>query len=293
MKNILYIVFSCLLFTTMVSAQNVSTAGQETSSSKSKEIKPDKRYKKVYWGLKAGGGQMMWENDFNNYEALTVMPLNFGFFIEYRPIKYVAIETGASYFMGSFEGSIDAYSTTQNGVDSEGDNVEYRFASSDMVETQDLTLLNVPIALKLNAFAGNWEFFAKGGMEYRHALTASYNSSGLMTNHGYYAQWDLLVDNLYQQGFYSNRYTNESGDITWTDTFEPFVGGGIVFPSRKTSFFIEGIYYLGSGDFTEKQTSPFVNRINNAPISELSSGSLMEMGTTKMSGFMVNIGLRF
>ena len=186
-----------------------------------------------------------------------------------------------------------SYSKTHNGVDSEGDNVEFRFAANDIVETQDLALINVPIAIKLNAFAGNWEFFAKGGMEYRHALTSTYEQSGNLSNHGYYEQWDLLIDDLLQQGFYSSRTVRESGDIKWKAGLEPFVGGGIVFPSRKTSFFIEGIYYLGSTDFTEKQEHPFENRMVNTSLTQQTSGSIMEMGTTKMTGFMVSIGLRF
>ena len=151
----------------------------------------------------------------------------------------------------------------------------------------------MPIAIKLNAFAGNWEFFAKGGMEYRHALSATYEHSGQMTNNGYYPEWNLLIDDLYQQGYYTNRRIRESGDIKWKDAFDPFVGGGIVFPGRGTSFFIEGIYYLGSADFVEKQTVPFEGRMSNTSLSDQSSGSLMEMGVTKMTGFMVNIGLRF
>ncbi|MCU4154616.1 hypothetical protein J1N10_01425 [Carboxylicivirga sp. A043] len=290
MKKILYIVLGCMLLLTTVDAQTDSTA---VAVEQNKPVKPEKRYKKVYWGLKAGGGQMLWDNDLDSYSGEAITPLNGGFFIEYRPIKYVGIETGASYFIGSFKGSIESYATTLKGVDSEGDDVSYRFSANELEESQDLALLNVPIAIKLNAFAGNWEFFAKGGVEYRHALTATYEQSGKFTNQAYYEQWDLLIDDLLNQGFYTNRSVSESGDLLWKDAFEPFVGGGIVFPSRKTAFFIEGIYYLGSSDYIEKQAAPFENRIGNVPASKQSSGSIMEMGVTNMSGFIVNIGLRF
>jgi len=289
MKHIIIMILSCVLLTTVVNAQQDSISKVITQ----KEEKPEKRYKKVYWGLKAGGGLMLWENDFKSYQAVNTMALNGGFFIEYRPVKFVAIETGATYSIYSFEGSIEGYSAKLNGVDSEGDNVEYRFSASDVIEFQDLALLNVPIAIKVNAFAGNWEFFAKGGMEYRHAVKVAYEQNAQMTNQGYYEQWDLLIDNLPHQGYYTNRRFTENGDLKWKDTFDPFVGGGIVFPSRNTSFFIEGLYYFGGADFVEKQSNPFEGRMSNISVGSQKSGSLMENGVTKMSGFIINIGLRF
>ncbi len=291
MIRILYIVLTLMFCTTAMYAQ---TDSAKVSVNSQKNEKPEKRFKKVYWGLKAGAGQMLWDNDMTGFKGVTLMPMNGGLFIEYRPVKYVGIETGVNYFIGSFEGSIDAYSTSFKTVDNEGDNVEYRFSVDYVVETQELALVNVPVALKLNAFAGNWEFFAKGGMEYRHALTATYEQTGRATNQAYYEQWDLLIDYLPSQGFYTNKGYNEEGDILWKAAFEPFVGGGIVFPSRKTSFFIEGIYYLGSADHVEKMEQPFVNKIGNIPSTEQYSGSIMEMGnSTSLSGFIINIGLRF
>jgi len=290
MKRILYTIIASVFMVLSANAQIDSTA---TASKTSKPVKPEKRYKKVYWGIKAGGGQMTWENDMNSYAAETAMPINGGLFIEYRPIKYIGIETGVNYFMASTEGQIEAYEKTIQSVDNEGDAVEYRFATNNFEETQELALLNVPIAIKLNAFAGNWEFFAKGGMEYRHALTATYEQYGRAANVAYYAQWDLTIDHLPSQGFYSDRAIRESGDINWKSGFDPFVGAGIVFPGRGTSFFIEGLYYLGGSGSTEQQATPFANRIGNIPFDQQQSGSIMEMGNSSLNGFIVNIGLRF
>ncbi len=291
--TLMLVVLLCV--SVMVKAQD-TTAVVNKVQTKNKQAKKkfEKKHKTVYWGLKAGGGQVLWDNDLEGYQSENSMAFQGGFFIEVRPIKYVSIETGATYFMMKPSSGLASFYQTHKGVDSEGDAVEYRFAAERVVEDQTVDVVNIPLAIKLNAFAGNWEFYGKAGMMYRYAINTSYKQTGVYSNHGYYEQWDLLIDDLPQQGYYSNSFGSEEGELKWKNTFDPFVGAGIVFPGKGTSFFIEGLYYLGGTDLTEpKQDRPFENRMSNTSQYEQVSGSLMEMGKNGLSGFMVNIGLRF
>lgn len=253
-----------------------------------------KPFHKVYWGLAVGAGNVAFTNSLTETVIDQKNSYSAAFFIEYHPIRYIAIETGAEYFMLNSSATLDAYNSTTNAIDSNGDPVEYRFSAKNVSEDQKISLLNIPIALKGILLVKKWEFYARAGVVVRNSLNSTYSQRGTYTNNGYYEQYDLLITDLPDYGYYTNLPDSEEAEIAWKTTIDPVVGVGIVFPSKTGSFFIEGNFYPGGANFFEnKQAVPFQSRIGNTNANEQKTGSLLESGSTKLSGFAVSIGLRF
>ena len=232
-----------------------------------------------------------------SHEAVTtepVMAFGGGVGIHFRILGGLEISTGTGISSFSHDIKVDDFSAQLSAIDSEGEEYEKRNYASNVVEEQEFLWLRIPLSAKYVFSPGRWGIFAEAGAEYRMPMESTFSQTGTFSHYGYYSQYDLLIDDLPSLGFYDQETKNASGDLNPEDLILPFVGLGVIFPGRKSHFFLEGRYYLESNDpFPEKQEVLFPGPAENQSEKFYDNPSVTQNGEVFFSGFRGVIGIRF
>ncbi|WP_291854596.1 hypothetical protein [Marinilabilia sp.] len=241
------------------------------------------------------GGMFEWTHSNSSVQLDPFLSFGGGVAFNFRIVKWLELSTGAGLSLQTTEGSVAEYSATMPWVDNEGDIYEKRVSATDVVETQKYTWAEFPLLVRGFYSAGRWDIFAEAGAEYRIPVKSTYEQEGMFSHHGFYQEYNLLVDNLPDRGFY-NDYPKwvDAADLEVDNLIMPFVGLGVAFPGRNSHLFFEARYYFpGNDPFKEKQDILFPGPEDNTSAALYQNLSIMNQGDVTLSGFRGMLGIRF
>jgi len=136
--------------------------------------------------------------------------LEIGYFFS----KYLGVSTGVGWSTFKSQLSLAAYQNKFNTVDSEKENYEMQVASTGMRETQKIGYLTIPVRLTFRLpLSGTIGFFLQPGVSLAFPLLKSYQGSGTFSYKGYYAAYNVLLENLPAYGFESNKIVAGKGSL--------------------------------------------------------------------------------
>lgn len=218
-----------------------------------------------------------------------------GISFNFRFVNCFGLQVGASLSSQKTQIGLAKYEDKYTSVDSEGDPYLKIISAKDVTEDQTWLWLNAPVALTYYQSVGKIELYGFGGIEMRHALSANYKQSGIFTHQGYYEEWNILFDDLEDQGFYTDRFMTTEDKLDPDLLIVPFFGIGFLAPGKKSRFYIEARYYLNSNNlFAEQKTSSlFSGPEDNIPVFNFKNESLISYGDVSFGGFKFLLGINF
>ncbi|PRY97826.1 hypothetical protein BY457_111107 [Marinilabilia salmonicolor] len=241
------------------------------------------------------GGMFEWAHT-NSSVALDPFPsYGGGVAFNFRIVKWLELSTGASLSLQTTEGNVAEYSAAMPWIDDEGDAFEKRVSATGVEETQKYIWAEFPILIRGFVTVGRWDLFAEAGAEYRLPVKSTYEQKGMFTHQGYYEEYNLLLDNLPELGYYTDypKWVDET-DLDLDNVLLPFAGIGVVFPGQNSHLFLEARYYFpGNDPFLEKQDILFPGPEYNTSGALHQNLSVMNQGEVTFSGFRGILGIRF
>lgn len=272
-----------------------TSVDQSKEQSRFTEINTEEENKLFSMLIFGHGGMFEWQH---SNSAVTIDPsivYGGGLAFNFRVVDWLEISAGAGISVQTTDANVQNYSVTMMAVDNEGDPYEKRISASGVEESQQYLWVEFPLLVRYFYTAGNWDFFAEAGAEYRMPVKSTYDQSGIFSHQGYYKQYDLLIDDLMSSGYYTDlSKSHEEEDIEMNNLLMPFVGLGVVFPGKKSHFFFEARYYLpGEDPFKEKQDVLFPGPDYNGSPSFYNNPSVMSNGEVSLSGIKGIVGIRF
>jgi hypothetical protein len=128
--------------------------------------------------------------------------------------KNIGITTGIGYSSYKSQLTLGSYSSNFPDVDSDNESYEKRVSASDIKELQSIGFLSIPICLNLRLpLGGTMGFFVQGGTNITVPMSKSYESTGVFTYKGYYAAYNVLLENLPQFDFPSDLNSKSDGEL--------------------------------------------------------------------------------
>ncbi|WP_010665462.1 hypothetical protein [Marinilabilia salmonicolor] len=243
----------------------------------------------------AHGGQFEWTHSNPSVALDPVRSYGGGVAFNFRIVKWLELSTGAGLSLQSTEGKVGEVSASMPWIDDEGDTFEKRVSATGVEETQKYTWAEFPFLIRGFVTVGKWDLFAEAGAEYRLPVKSTYEQNGMFTHQGYYEEYDLLLDNLPDLGYYTDypKWVDDA-DLELDNILMPFAGIGVVFPGQNYHLFFEARYYFpGNDPFTEKQDILFPGPENNSSAALHQNLSIMNQGEISLSGFRGMLGIRF
>ncbi len=146
-----------------------------------------------------------------SYENWT--SISFALDVGYFFSKNIGISISPGYGSYGTELTMDSCSFKFQTTDTENESYEMRIKGKSVVETQDISVLSIPVCVIYRVPAGDkLGFFLKGGLSFDIPLSKEYNSTGTFTYDGYYPAYPVLIQN-YLPYFPSNRNTTYTGEL--------------------------------------------------------------------------------
>lgn len=293
--RISFLTLFCLLLSFSSLSQNSEEADSVSAADRHEVSPPEEDQEKLVWiSLFGGGGLSQWNHSSADVTMEPVPEIGGGFTLNFRVVDWLEISMGAGLSMFQPEAGVASFEAEFSDTDSEGAIYEHRVSATNVVEKQEYMWARFPLSARYVFNPGRWDIYLDVGAEYRMALKSTFEQSGTFSNHGYYSEYDLLIDDLPTLGFYDEVQKNVDGDLNPDDLIMPFAGLGVIVPGKKSHFFLEGRYYFASQDpFTGKQDLLFPGPVNNESAIYFSNKSVMESGEVSLSAFRVVIGVRF
>jgi hypothetical protein len=217
------------------------------------------------------------------------MTFSGSFDVGYKFSKSFGVKTGIGYCTYDVKLSLDSYQNSLNTNDSENETYELRVNASSISETQSLKTMNVPVILIFNIPLSHVvSIFAEPGFSLVFPLNNSFTSSGLYNYQGYYAEYNVLLENLPNHGFSTNKTISSSDNLEirhfWTDFT---VSTGLSFTIKPTLHIAAGFYYSRSISNISDYEPAAEYQLSSIPgyVNSLMGGS--EKVSTKALGFNV------
>lgn len=128
--------------------------------------------------------------------------------------NYIGLSSGIGFVSYKTQLTLDSYQNNFNSIDSEDESYERRVSGSDITEVQNINFLSVPFCINLRLpFNETIGFFLQPGVNMTIPLSKNYNSNGTFTYKGYYPAYNVLLENLPDYGFPSNKSSNSEGEL--------------------------------------------------------------------------------
>lgn len=245
--------------------------------------------------LFAHGGLFEWTHSNSSVALDPFRSYGGGVAFNFRIVKWLELSAGAGLSLQSTEGKVGEVSASMPWIDDEGDTFEKRVSATEVEETQKYTWAEFPFLIRGFVTVGRWDLFAEAGAEYRLPVKSTYEQKGMFTHHGYYEEYNLLLDNLPGLGYYTD-YPKwvDAADLELNNILMPFTGIGVVFPGKKYNLFFEARYYFpGNDPFLGKEDILFPGPENNTSAALYQNLSVMNQGEITLSGFRGLLGIRF
>jgi len=166
----------------------------------------------------------------------------------------LGIQTGVG--LSSYTSSaILNFSTSEEAVDADGDNYEFRTVYKDLKEEQNITFLNIPLGLVLKKpITYRFGLMSMAGAKVSFPLKAAYQvKSGQIVTTGFYKQWNMELSDLPQHGF-STFQEKYSGDLTIHPSFSLYADFGFYYRVNfVTDFYFGGCVNYGLNSITKSE----------------------------------------
>ena len=128
--------------------------------------------------------------------------------------KYFGLSSGISYNSFQTKLNLDTYQNKFNTTDSEKETYERQVFGSYLNEDQKIDFLSVPVCLNIRLpLARAIGFFLQAGVDLSVPINKEYSSNAVFTYKGYYPAYNLLLSDLPDYGFPSNKSTFTSGKL--------------------------------------------------------------------------------
>jgi len=205
--------------------------------------------------------------------------------------KFFGFSTGIGYSAYASNLSLDAYDNKFDTIDSEHENYTRLISGKNIIETQKISFLNIPLVASLQLpFTNNFGFYLQTGVNLSLPMTKSYSSSGTFTYTGYYKTYNVSITGVTYEGFLKDNTTSKSGDLLIKSLNPELIAssGFYVTINNKTQFVFGVLYNKMLSDISgytpnsSFQLSSFPNQMN----------SLME-GSSKVSTSSLGIKISF
>ena len=169
-------------------------------------------------------------------------------------------------------------------TDTEGEKYEKRISGRNIMETQTIGFINFPLCLNLRFASGKkMGILIKAGIKYAIPKVKKYESSGIFTYKGYYAQYPVTLENLPDYGFPTDLNSNVNGNLELKN--KVFGIGSIEMVLEEHLAFC--LWYSQSFSNLSKYTSPETFQLSNGP-NQINS---MMGGSSKVTSSLYGIRL--
>jgi len=170
--------------------------------------------------------------------------VDFGYMVS----RAFGIKTAIAFNTYKASLQLDTYTDAFNLKDDENETYELRVTGSDITENESVKSLRIPAGIVLNIpISKIITLFAEPEIGISIPLGTKFSSTGLFTYKGYYPEYNVLLENLPNHKFYTNKAIITDGMLElkklWTDV--SVFGGLGIFVSRKIQL-KAGVKYLKS-----------------------------------------------
>lgn len=136
----------------------------------------------------------------------------FGYLMKFKQFIGLGIGLGLSSYQTEI--SLNSYNTSlPPATDIDGDNFTENIEVSDLIQKTKLSYIDLPIYLEFgNPNTYKINFYGKIGVKFSYPVLYDFNSSGNISNQGYYPQWYVLLYNIPELGFANDQPIVTSGE---------------------------------------------------------------------------------
>lgn len=145
--------------------------------------------------------------------------------------NYFAISSGLGFISYRNRFSLDSYQNEFTTIDSENETYSMRVTGSDIKEEQKIDLLTIPFCVRLRLpLSDNIGMFVKTGINLSVPVNKKFTTSGTYTYKGYYPKYNVLLEDLPEIGFSSNKSVTKESNLKLNSLyFTPTVSAGLDF----------------------------------------------------------------
>jgi hypothetical protein len=247
----------------------------------------------VFIGMTAGSlnSQIIYNEDFEtetNERSFNGV-FDFGYYLS----KYFGFKTGIGYSSFKTNISLDSYQDKNMARDSENESYELRITASNISESQTINVLKIPIGLVINIpLGGVVNLFLEPGLNMVIPAGNNFSNSGSFTYKGYYQEYNVVLENLPDHGFSTNKTIITEGDLELNQMwYDAAVYAGINVAIKPKYHLSGGFYYSTSISDVSGYESPAEFHLTSTPgqVNSLMGGA--EKVSTKALGF--NLTFRY
>jgi hypothetical protein len=186
--------------------------------------------------------------------------------------RFIGISTGIGYSSYKAKLSLGSYQSAFNDTDTDSESYEMRVTGSGISEEQSLGFISIPLNLMLRLpISEKMGLFLHPGASFNIPVGKSFKSSGTFTYKGYYSAYNVLLENLPDYGFPTNKSSNSEGDMEVKSlSINAIVSGGIdFFVSENIQIAVAANYdkslstVANYGNTDQYQLSPGAGQINS------------------------------
>lgn len=154
--------------------------------------------------------------------------------------------------------TLDSYQNNYTARDSENESYEMRVSGSGINEKQEISFLNFPLYIYYGIPLGKkFEIYIEPGIILGIPLDKAYTSAGTFTTKGYYAAYNVLMEDMPAYGFANNKNTNTAGEMEIKSmVLNAALSAGIEYMIREKIKVGAGIFYSRSLSNISEYASP-------------------------------------
>ncbi|MCD4769888.1 MAG: PorT family protein [Bacteroidales bacterium] len=203
--------------------------------------------------------------------------------------RFFGLSSGIGFISYNTELTLDTYQSNFNAVDSENESYERRVSGSEITEVQNVIFFSVPFCINLRLpFNETMGFFLQPAINMTIPLSNNYTSNGTFSYAGYYPAYNVLLEDLPDYGFPSNKISNSEGEIELKPmSFNVIAAAGLYFIIQHKIQIGVGASYNKSLSNISGYSSPDEFQLSSDPdqINSLMGGS--SEATTKLMGLKI------
>jgi hypothetical protein len=219
--------------------------------------------------------------------------LHGAFDLDYFFASAIGVNFGLGFSGFSSQLALASWSGKKTATDSESEAYEMRITGTNITEDQKIAYLSIPVCLSMRFPAdGKIGIYLKAGIGFDIPIVKSYEGTGTFSYAGYYSVYPVLLENLSEYGFPSNKNTSSSGTLE-VKSFSPAIiaSGDIFFSfSEKMQIVIGGYFNRSLSSISAYEpASSFMLSSKADELTSIMSGS-SEAGIQAVG---ISLGLRF
>jgi len=171
------------------------------------------------------GGPFSFVKSTSSGDFLPANGFNAGLRYAYYLNENISLSLGAEYQVYTGQSKFTTLGGQYSATDAESESFQFRYSAVNFREKQNLSYINVPIAIQFET-QGSTRFFIAAGAKVGFALKSTYESSAEnLTTSGYYPQYNVELFNPAFAGFAStNDFKSSKQDfdtkVSYSATFE-------------------------------------------------------------------------